>query len=65
MATQEFKVANVKCGGCAANIEKGLAEICGVEKIAVDVASGAVVVEGDAARDALIAKLAELGYPEL
>lgn len=65
MDTQEFKVSNVKCGGCAATIKNGLSELTGVQAVEVDVASGGVVVNGDAARSDLSAKLAELGFPEI
>jgi len=64
METQEFQVANIKCGGCAASIKNGLAELGGVQTVEVDVASGDVSVSGDVARNELAAKLAELGFPE-
>ncbi len=65
MSTQEFKVANVKCGGCAANIKNGLSELADVQSVEVDVPTGTVTVGGDAARQSLADKLAALGYPEL
>lgn len=65
MQTEQFSVANVKCGGCAANIRKGLAELPGVQTVEVDVPSGRVTVTGEGlARARLTAKLGELGYPE-
>ena len=64
MQEMKFTVANVKCGGCAANIEGGLASELGVTQVSVDVSGGEVQVQGDTLnRDALIAKLTELGYP--
>ncbi len=64
MQAMKFRVANVKCGGCAANIRDGLGSVEGVSQISVDVASGDVEVQGDAlVRDVLIARLVELGYP--
>ncbi len=65
MDVQEFKVANVKCGGCATNIKNGLSGMDGVQAVDVDVATGVVVVKGDASREPLAGKLAELGYPEV
>ncbi len=64
METLEMKVANVKCNGCAAGIKNGLAGTDGVENVEVDVNSGTVTISGEGlAREAIAAKLAELGYP--
>lgn len=63
--TETFTVKNVKCGGCAANIEKGLGALPGVEKVEVTVQNGRVSVTGqNLSRPALSAKLREIGYPE-
>ncbi|MCF6324925.1 MAG: heavy-metal-associated domain-containing protein [Gammaproteobacteria bacterium] len=60
----KFRVANVKCDGCAANIRDGLGNVEGVSQVSVDVASGDVEVHGDTlVRDVLITRLAESGYP--
>ncbi len=65
MQTEHFTVLNVKCGGCAANIKKGLATLEGIQVVEVDIKTGAVTVEGDKLdRGHLTNKLAELGYPE-
>lgn len=62
---EAFKVANVKCGGCAANIQNGLMAMDGVAAVEVEVASGHVSVTGEGLqRVVLAAKLKELGYPE-
>ena len=64
MQTENFQVQNVKCGGCVANIENGLAELGGVKHINVDIESGQVTVEGENLdRQQLSSKLTELGYP--
>ncbi|VAW84643.1 hypothetical protein MNBD_GAMMA17-2114 [hydrothermal vent metagenome] len=64
MQAMKFRVVNVKCDGCAANIRDGLGNVEGVSQVSVDVASGDVEVHGDTlARGVLIARLAELGYP--
>lgn len=66
MSSEHFKVRNVKCGGCAANIKNGLAELTGVSKIEVRIESGEVAVEGDQLdRQQLAEKLGQLGYPEV
>ncbi|WJW74854.1 heavy-metal-associated domain-containing protein [Thiohalobacter sp. IOR34] len=62
---EQFKVQNVKCGGCAKTIQDGLGGLPGVEGVEVEVDSGTVTVSGNTLeRAALAAKLAELGYPE-
>ncbi|SFD25765.1 Copper chaperone CopZ [Thiohalospira halophila DSM 15071] len=63
--SERFEVDNVKCGGCAAAIRDGLAEVAGVESVEVDIASGQVEVAGsDLDRGELATRLASLGYPE-
>jgi copper chaperone len=63
--TETFSVKNVKCGGCAANIQKGLGALPGVEKVEVAIQGGLVTVTGEnLSRAALAAKLREIGYPE-
>jgi len=65
MQTEVFKVKNVKCGGCVANIQKGLTTLPGVTQVDVTIAGGEVTVTGDQLdRTQLSAKLKELGYPE-
>ncbi|MBF0219546.1 MAG: heavy-metal-associated domain-containing protein [Gammaproteobacteria bacterium] len=62
---ETFVVTNVKCGGCAANIEKGMTAVSGVAEVAVDVASQTVTVKGDNLdRSEITATLQSLGYPE-
>ena len=65
MQNETFNVLNVKCGGCAGNIQKGLSELDNVKKVEVDIKTGQVQIEGEALeREILGAKLSELGYPE-
>ena len=65
METQQFNVANVKCQGCANNIQEGLGGMAGIEAVSIDVATGKVEVTGENMdRQNITAKLAELGYPE-
>jgi len=60
-----FEVENIKCGGCASTIRKGLLQVEGVTSADVDVEGGAVEVAApDNARQAVAAKLASMGYPE-
>ncbi len=58
-------VENIKCGGCAGSIKKGLSEDPRVQSVEVDVAEGRVSVEaGEDIRAELVARLNKLGYPE-
>jgi copper chaperone len=66
MQTEVFTVKNVKCGGCVANIKKGLGALAGIGSVEVVIAGGEVTVTGDQLdRAQLSAKLKELGYPEV
>ena len=61
----QLLLANVKCGGCGNSIRRALAEIDGVSAIELDVASGGLTFESDAAMRAVVAaRLLALGYPE-
>ncbi len=61
----EIKVGNVKCNSCVANIKTSLADVSGLESVEVDLASGVVSINGESLdRQAIVSKLAELGYPE-
>ncbi|MFO7594422.1 MAG: heavy-metal-associated domain-containing protein [Pseudomonadota bacterium] len=65
MSSEQFKVQNVKCGGCVSAIENGLKELSGVESVEVIIDSGQVTVSGDnLSRAELSDKLQQLGYPE-
>jgi len=65
MSTEQFTVANVKCGGCVANIEKNLGALDNVQQVKVEQATGTVTISGEALdRAALASTLAQLGYPE-
>ncbi|WP_018865903.1 MULTISPECIES: heavy-metal-associated domain-containing protein [unclassified Thioalkalivibrio] len=62
----KIEVENIKCGGCASSIRKGLLQVEGVTEAEVDVEGGAVEVQApDSAREAVAAKLASMGYPEV
>lgn len=66
MEIESFEVKNVKCAGCAANIETGLGSLPGVKHVSVAIEGGRVTVDGEGlSRERLAAKLAELGYPEI
>ncbi|MFO8152827.1 heavy-metal-associated domain-containing protein [Thioalkalivibrio sp.] len=59
-----IEVENIKCGGCAGSIRKGLAALEGVDAVEVDIEGGVVEVEAaDERRDEIMRKLASMGYP--
>ncbi|MGD8407338.1 MAG: heavy-metal-associated domain-containing protein [Thiohalophilus sp.] len=62
--TMQIQAQNIKCGGCVATIEKGLAELPGVSRVEAVVEGGQVTIEGDnLSEQAIHDKLTELGYP--
>ena len=62
----EIQIENLKCGGCAATIKKGILAIEGVNEIDVDVENSIVSIssENDNIEEIKI-KLSKLGYPEV
>ena len=64
MTTSIF-IENLKCGGCAATIKKGILSIDSVESVEVDVETSEVTVSHSKDVISLLKeKLAKLGYPE-
>lgn len=62
---QHIDIDNLKCGGCANSIVKGLSAMVGVANVAVDHDNDRVTFEADEAlRDAVADKLRAMGYPE-
>lgn len=61
----QFEVENIKCGGCASSIKKGLLEDERISDVSVDVEQGLVTIESaeDASED-WRAALLKMGYPE-
>jgi len=62
-----LKILNLKCGGCANSIKKGILTIEGVDEILVDLESSKVSVNSN--DETLIKKVKEklssMGYPEV
>lgn len=64
--TYVIEVENIKCGGCANSIRKGLLDENGVNEVEVDIEGGRVSIDGDeSGRDEIAIKLAHMGYPEV
>ncbi|BDT79397.1 heavy-metal-associated domain-containing protein [Polynucleobacter yangtzensis] len=47
METINLTVSGMTCGACVKHVEKAINSIAGVQKVEVDLASGAVKVEGN------------------
>ncbi|NVK52527.1 MAG: heavy-metal-associated domain-containing protein [Flavobacteriaceae bacterium] len=59
-------VENLKCGGCAATIKKGILSVQKVTDIAVNVEESTIIVSTtDDVTAALKEKLSKMGYPEV
>ncbi len=61
----EIQVENIKCGGCASSIQKGLLAEPGVSSVEIDIEQGVVKIDtSEDAREVYAAKLLSMGYPE-
>lgn len=62
-----LEILNLKCGGCANSIKKGILTIEGVEEVSVDLETSKVTVNTDSEDVILIVKekLSSMGYPEV
>ncbi|MFZ1706180.1 MAG: heavy-metal-associated domain-containing protein [Saprospiraceae bacterium] len=65
MKTQEIFVENIKCGGCANSIKKGLEKLDSTTSVEVDIEEGKVVLlsESTINTDKYVAALHGMGYP--
>lgn len=62
---KEFKILNVKCGGCAHQINGKVTKINGVNSFSVDIETGNAVIEYNT-EDTFVKveeALAKMGYP--
>ena len=65
MTVMQIEIDNLKCGGCARSILKGLSEVAGVSEVEVDRDQQAVRFNGQESVRAQVAdKLRSMGYPE-
>ena len=62
---QTYTVPGVTCGHCKNAIEGEVAQVPGVSRVEVDIETKRVVVEGDAAQQAVMAAIVEAGYDEV
>ncbi|MEI7531035.1 MAG: heavy metal-associated domain-containing protein [Betaproteobacteria bacterium] len=64
METINLTVSGMTCGACVKYVEKAINSIAGVQKVEVDLASGAVKVKGNVSQHVkeMIVALEEIGY---
>ena len=64
MATSTYTVTGMTCDHCVSAVTQELSDITGVTKVSIELASGQVTVESDAAVDqaAVAAAMDEAGY---
>ncbi|MBV1888214.1 MAG: heavy-metal-associated domain-containing protein [Urechidicola sp.] len=64
---QTIQVENLKCGGCASTIKKGLISIDGIETVTIEVETSEVSINADdtAIVASAIKKLSTMGYPQV
>jgi len=62
-----IEILNLKCGGCANTIKKGILSIEGVSDVLVDLDTSKVTVDTDNESVILAVreKLSKMGYPEI
>lgn len=62
-----LEILNLKCGGCANSIKKGLLEIDGVTNVTVDLETSKVALEtkDNSVLTEVKNKLSKMGYPEV
>lgn len=64
--TTNIQIENLKCGGCASTIKKGISTINGVHEVTVDVENSMVTINSENADvNEIKIKLSHLGYPEV
>ena len=63
MAEVTLSVAGMKCGGCVANVQKALAEVAGVESVAVSLEDKTAVIQGTVEPASLARAVTDAGYP--
>ena len=62
----EIHIENLKCGGCAATIKKGILGLKGINEVNVDVDKSIVSIASEKENlEEIKIKLSKLGYPEV
>ena len=62
----DIQIENLKCGGCAATIKKGILTVNGVKEVEIDIENSIVSITSDeGSLEEIKLKLSKLGYPEV
>jgi copper chaperone len=62
----DIQIENLKCGGCAATIKKGLLGLDGISEVDIDIEKSIVSISSDNDNlEEIKLKLSKLGYPEV
>jgi copper chaperone len=62
----DIQIENLKCGGCAATIKKGILAIEGVNEVYINVEESVVSITSENDNlEVIKLKLSKLGYPEV
>ena len=66
MKITDIQIENLKCGGCAATIKKGLLSLENINEVEIDIENAIVsVTSKNESLEEIKAKLSKLGYPEV
>ena len=60
--TKNFEVVGMTCDHCRTSVIEEVGDVAGVERVDVDLASGALRVQGEVAVESVSAAVAEAGY---
>ena len=59
----ELTVPDISCGHCVGAVTKAIRELDAAARVEIDIPSKRVTVASSASREAIVARLAEAGYP--
>ena len=59
---REYSVVGISCDHCVLSVTEEVGAVAGVERVAVELASGRMMVAGDASEEAVREAVAEAGY---
>lgn len=61
------QVENLKCGGCASTIKKGLISLDGIDSVDIEIESSEITIpsENEEVIASAIKKLSSMGYPQV
>ena len=60
--TEKYKVTGMTCAACSARVERAVSSLDGVESCSVNLLTGDMSVDGDVARETVIAAVTGAGY---